>query len=70
MYKPTHHNLLLKSNHSLGQNFLKKLLENKEMIFKEWVKNIQTAVYNGARTVVTSETHNVPKTLNVVNSEP
>ena len=30
----------------------KNLLENKEMVSKKWVKNIQTAGYNGARTVI------------------
>ena len=29
-----------------GQSFQKKLLENKETVFKKWVKNIQTAGYN------------------------
>ena len=28
--------------------FRKKLLENKEMVLKKWVKNIQIAAYNGA----------------------
>ena len=32
--------------------FPKNLLENKEMVFKKWVKNKQTAGYNGARTVL------------------
>ena len=31
--------------------FWKNLFENKEMVFKNGVKNIQTAAYNGARTV-------------------
>ena len=31
--------------------FLKNALENKEMVFKKWVKNIQTEAYNGALTV-------------------
>ena len=31
--------------------FPENLLENKEMDFKNGVKNIQTAGYNGARTV-------------------
>ena len=31
--------------------FWKKLLENKEMVFKNEVKNIQATAYNGARTV-------------------
>ena len=31
--------------------FWKKLLENKELVFKNGVKNIQAAAYNGARTV-------------------
>ena len=30
---------------------MKKLLENKEMVFKNGVKNIQTKAYNGARMV-------------------
>ena len=30
---------------------LKKILENKEMDFKNWVINIQAAGYNGAYTV-------------------
>ena len=31
---------------------MKNLLENKEMVFKNGVKNIQTAGYNGSCTVV------------------
>jgi hypothetical protein len=31
---------------------VKNLLENKEMNFKNWVKNMQNAGYNGARAVV------------------
>ena len=31
--------------------FWKNLLENKEMVFKNGVKNIQTAGYNGAPTI-------------------
>ena len=34
------------------RNFCKNLLENKEMVFKNGVKNIQAAAYNGAHTVV------------------
>ena len=30
---------------------IKNVLENKEMVFKNWVKNIQAAAYNGAGTV-------------------
>ena len=30
----------------------KNLLENKEMVFQNGVKNIQAAAYNGARTVI------------------
>ena len=33
--------------------FQKKLLENKEMVLKKWVKSIQTAGYNGACTIYT-----------------
>ena len=36
--------------------FWKKLLENKEMVLKNGVKNIQATAYNGARTVI--ETRN------------
>ena len=46
-YKP-----LLNINHAIEQNFHKKVLENKEMVFTNGVENIiQTAGYNGARTV-------------------
>jgi hypothetical protein len=31
--------------------FLKNLLKNKEMVFENGVKNIQSAAYNGTRTV-------------------
>ena len=31
--------------------FSKNLLESKEIMSKNWVKNIQTAAYNGTRTV-------------------
>ena len=53
-----HHNLLLVRNRSWiltiykDKIFQKTLLENKEMVFKKWVKSIQTAGYNGARTVL------------------
>ena len=58
-YKPyvRHLNPLLITNRSLilaihkDRNFFKKLLENKEIVFKEWVKNKQTAAYNGTHIV-------------------
>ena len=31
--------------------FSKNLLENKEMVFKKYIKNIQAAAYNGPHTV-------------------
>ena len=37
----------------------KKLLENKEMVFKNWVKAIQAAAYNGARTIYKVESWNI-----------
>ena len=41
-----------KSPSTKGQNFVKKnLLVNKEMVFKNGVNNVQTAGYNGKRTV-------------------
>ena len=40
-------------NHTKGQNFTKKLLEDKEMDFRNGVINIQTAGYNGAFRVST-----------------
>ena len=52
-----HHNPLLIRNRSwiltilTDRIFPKKLLENKEINFKNGVKNIQTAGYNGARKV-------------------
>ena len=52
-----HHNPLLIRNHSWiltihkDRIFWKTLLENKEMVFKNRVKNIKTAGYNGTRTV-------------------
>ena len=52
-----HHNLLLIINRSWiltihkDRIFPKHLLENKEMDFKNGVKNIQTTGYTGARTV-------------------
>ena len=54
---PFHHNPLSITNRSWtltihkDRNFWKNLLENKEMDFKNGVKNIQAAAYNGARTV-------------------
>ena len=53
-----HHNLPLIRNRSWkltihkDRTFWKNLLENKEMVFKNGVKNIQTTSYNGARTVI------------------
>ena len=53
-----HYNPLLIRNHSLiltihKVRFLrKKPLEKQFLDFKKWVKSIQTAGYNGARTVV------------------
>ena len=35
--------------------FWKNLLENKEMYFKNGVKNIKATGYNGARSVVVNE---------------
>ena len=29
---------------------IRKVFENKEMVFKKWVKNIQAAAYNGRHT--------------------
>ena len=51
-YHMRHHNPLLHTNHTYEQNFLEKNLhENKEMIFKNGVINIEAAAYNGAPTV-------------------
>ena len=53
-----HHNPLLIRNRSWilaihkDRRFWKNLLENKEMVFKKWVKNIQTPGYNGVNTIV------------------
>ena len=38
--------------------FSKNLPENKENVFKKWVNNIQTAAYNGARTVYNTKESN------------
>ena len=52
-----HHNPLLITNRSWiltihkDKIFWKNLLENKEMVFKNRVKNIQAAAYNGFRTI-------------------
>ena len=52
-----HHNPLLIRNRSWiltihkGRIFWKNLLEKTFFTFKKWVKSIQTASYNGARTV-------------------
>jgi hypothetical protein len=52
-----HHKPLLITSHSWIQaihkdrSFWKNLLENKEMVFENGVKNIQAAAYNGAHTV-------------------
>ena len=52
-----HYKPLLNTNHTQGQNFLKKnLLENKKMDFKNGVKNIQTAGFIGECTVLTEGT--------------
>ena len=59
-----HYNPLLIINRSWTltihneKNFWKSLLENKEMGFKNGVKNIQAAGYNGARTVFEKATKN------------
>ena len=56
LYK-RHHNPLLITNRSWiltiikVRIFWKNLLENKEMVSKNWVKNIQAEGYNGARRV-------------------
>ena len=50
-----HHNPLLIRKHSLILTVHKAIilwkntLENKEMVSKNWVKNLQAAAYNGAR---------------------
>ena len=50
------HNPLLNTNHIKGQNFLKKIyLKKKKWSFKNGVKNIQAADYNGARSVLEIE---------------
>ena len=52
-----YYNLLLVTNRSWiltinkDKVFIKNLLENKEMVFKNGLGNIQAAAYNGARTV-------------------
>ena len=56
-----HYNLLLITKRSWiiaihkDRIFWKNLLENKEMVFKNGVKNIQAAAYNGAHTVSSFE---------------
>ena len=60
-YRTRHFNLLLITNRSWilaidnDRIFWKNLLENKEMVFKNEVKNIQTMGYNGARMVDSKE---------------
>ena len=60
-----HHILLLIRNHSWiltihkARMLRKKPLEKPFLDFKKWVKSIQTASYNGARTVIV--TINLPK---------
>ena len=41
--------------------FLKNFLKNKEMVFKNGVKNIQAAAYNGTRTVIDSLKYTLEK---------
>ena len=49
-----HYNPFLNTNHTQHQNLKKSPL--KEFLdFKKWVKSIQTAGYNGARTVYDEE---------------
>ena len=45
-----HHNTHLITNRS-WKNFLKNPFENKDLVFKNGVKNIQAVNYNGTRTV-------------------
>ena len=52
MFPTTVHNRLLITNRSWILTIHKSLLENKEMVFKNEVINIEAAAYNGARTVV------------------
>jgi hypothetical protein len=48
-----HYTLLLNTNHEQGQNFLKNSLKTKKYVyFKNGVKTVQTAGYNGAHMVV------------------
>ena len=56
---PRHHNPLLIRNRSWvltihKERILWKNLETKEMVFKNGVKTIQAAGYNGARTIYVS----------------
>ena len=47
-----HYNPLLNTNYTYRQNFPKNLVENKEMVLKNEVIDIQTSGYNGAHTEV------------------